>query len=98
MGSTLVDAHIILSNQPKVPFDEAKIYFDFKNHTYGLKMKNMVSVQSPQFCLHISNHVLASVHDFEFSKSKFEKYLDYLPKLPWDWHVPRLSSLEQGHH
>lgn len=78
----LVDAHTTPCYRPKAPFDEAKIYYDYKNHTYGLKTEVAVSAQPPHFCTHISNHVPASVHDFELFKSGYERYLPYLLKLP----------------
>ena len=62
-------------------FDEAKIYYDHKNHTHGLKTEVAVSAQHPYYCIHVSYHVPASVHDFELFKNGFARYLDYLLKL-----------------
>jgi hypothetical protein len=78
----LVDAHTTPCCQPKAPFDEAKIYYNFKNHTYGLKTEVAVSTQHPHYCTHVSNHVPGSVHDFELFKNGYKRYLDYLYKLP----------------
>jgi hypothetical protein len=76
----LVDAHTTPCYRPKAPFDEAKIYFDNKNHTYGLKTEVAVSAQHLYYCTHVSKHVPASVHDFELFKNGYAGYLDYLLK------------------
>ena len=78
----LVDAHTTPCFCLKAPFEEAKIYYDAKNHTYGLKTEVAVSAQPPHFCTHVSPHVLGSVHDFELFKRGYERYLTYLLKLP----------------
>jgi hypothetical protein len=78
----LVDAHTTPCYCPKAPFDEAKIYFDGKNRIYGLKTEVAVSVQAPHYCMHVSNSVPGSVHNFELFKQGYERYLPYLLKLP----------------
>ena len=65
-----------------MPFEEAKIYYNGKNHTYGLKTEVAVRVLPPHFCTHTSKHVPASVHDFELFKSGYARYLPYLLKQP----------------
>ena len=78
----LVDAHTTPCYRPKAPFDEAKIYYDSKNHTYGLKTEVAVSAHHLYYCTHVSKHVPASVHDFELFKNGYAGYLDYLLKHP----------------
>jgi len=91
----LVDAHTTPCYHPKAPFNEAKIYYDAKNHIYGLKTEVAVSAQSPHFCTHVSSHVPASVHDFELFKRGYARYLDYLLKLP----AERVQLFgDQSHH
>jgi hypothetical protein len=78
-----VDVHTTPCHQLKAPFDKSKIYFDNKNHIYGLKMEVAVSTQHLYYCMHVSKYVPASVHDFELLKNilcGYTRYLDYLLK------------------
>ena len=92
----LVHVHTTPCYHPKAPFDEAKIYYDYKNHTYGLLTEVVVSTQHPYYCMHVFNHVPASVHDFELFKNGYARYLDYLLKLPEE-HIA-LPGDQASHH
>ena len=78
----LLDSHTTEFHHLKAPFNEAKIYFDGKNHIYGLKTEVAISASVPYYCVLVGNHRPGSVHDFEILKQGYQKYLDYLHKLP----------------
>jgi DDE superfamily endonuclease len=83
----LVDATTIECFRPEGRFEEAKHYYDGKNHIYGLKTEVAVTAASPHFYLSSSPHRPASVHDYTIHKSWYQHYLDYLRKLPEERNV-----------
>lgn len=78
----IIDNHTSECYRPKASFEEAKIYFDAKNKVYGLKTEVAVSAHEPHFCVFVGSHTPGSVHDFEIMKRDYQKYLEYLLKLP----------------
>ena len=85
----LVDGHTSKVFRPKVPFEEAKPYFDKKNKIYGLKNEVAVMVSPPHYCMFVSPKTIGSVHDFQIFKDHYERYLSYLLKLPEEnMHLP----------
>ena len=83
----LVACHTTQAFRPKAPFEEAKIYWDGKNHIYGLKSEVAVMAHAPHYCVSVADHVVASMHDYEYHKRIYELYLPYLLKTPAEHHV-----------
>lgn len=78
----LIDNHTTQCNRPRAPFNEAKIYYDGKNRIYGLKTEIAVTASAPHYCVFVGAHTPGSVHDFEILKRGYNRYLEYLLKLP----------------
>lgn len=83
----LIDCHTTEGFRPKAPFEEAKIYWDGKNHIYGFKNEVGVTASPPHYCLFAAPHTVPSVHDYQYHKRFFEQYLPYLLKTPADHHA-----------
>jgi hypothetical protein len=80
----IIDNHTTQCYHPKVSFDEAKIYYDGKNHIYGLKSEVVVSATPPYYCVFVSDHTSSSIHNFEIIKKRYHRYFEYLLKLPFE--------------
>ena len=78
----IIDGHTTQICVPKLPFEQAKVYFDGKNHIYGLKNEVAVSAHAPHYCLFVSPHFPASVHDYEIHKQVYASYGQYLVMSP----------------
>ncbi|HSN67109.1 MAG TPA: transposase family protein [Fusibacter sp.] len=78
----LVDATTIQCFRPEGRFEEAKHYYDGKNHIYGLKVEVAVTTCAPHYFVRSSPHVPASVHDYTVNKKEYLNYVDYLRKRP----------------
>ena len=76
----LVDSTSIQVQKPKARFEEAKIYWDGKNHMYTLKKEVAVMVSNPHYCLFLQKGVVGSKHDYEYLKTTFHSYIRYLQK------------------
>lgn len=66
--------------KPKVRFEEAKPYWDEKNHIYALKKEIAIRATEPHYSLFSQKGVLGSVHDYERFKQSYTTYLEYLVK------------------
>jgi len=78
----LVDATTIQVYRPYDTFEKAMIYWDGKNHIYGLKKEVAVQASKPHYALFTSEKEVGSVPDFQIHKNNFQQYLQYLIKLP----------------
>ena len=78
----LVDAITIECFRPEGRFEEAKHYWDGKNHIYGLKTEVAVTASRPHLYVTSSPHEPASFHDYRIHKKNYRRYLDYLRKRP----------------
>lgn len=67
---------------PKAPFNEAKQYYDNKNHIYALKKEIAVTRAAPHYCLFTQPAVPGSVHDYSYFKQNYLSYCPYLLKTP----------------
>ena len=74
--------HTTETYRPKAPFEEGKIYYDGKNHIYGLKSEIAVLAKKPHYCLFAARHSVGSQHDYEYHRTIYQTYLPYLRKLP----------------
>lgn len=81
-AALLIDHHTTEVFRPKTRFSEAKIYWDGKNHCYGLKSEVAVSASAPHYCQFVQRYTVASVHDYADLKSHYTSYLEYLLKTP----------------
>lgn len=54
----------MIVHQPKVPFNEAKVYFDGKNHIYALKVEVGVLVNPSHYGIFIADCAVGSKHDY----------------------------------
>ena len=61
-----------------------KTYFDGKNKVYSLKLEVTILAHAPHYCVFVGKHNPGSIHDFEIMKQDYQKYLDYLLKLPME--------------
>jgi hypothetical protein len=78
----LLDHHTSQTFRPKAPFEEGKIYWDGKNKVYGYKNLVGVMATAPHYCLFTLDHEVASKHDYQDLKDKYQLMLDYLHKTP----------------
>jgi len=78
----IVDGHTTPICQPKMPYEDAKVYWDGKNHIYGLKTEIAISARSPHYCLFTCPAVPASKHDYELHKEIYRQYMGYLRMTP----------------
>ena len=78
----LIDTQTTETFRPKVLFSEAKIYWDEKNHVYGIKKEVGVMAHEPHYCLFTQPGVPGSVHDYARHKEIYDTYLPYLEKTP----------------
>ena len=77
----LIDSTSTKVFRPKVPFQEAKMYWDGKNSMYALKKEVAVMASKPHFCLFLQKGVIGSKHDYEYLKETFHLYIPYLQKM-----------------
>lgn len=61
-------------------FEEAKHYWDGKNHIYALKKEVAVLAQPPYFALFMMKGRPGSIHDMEILKSTQKRYTAFLQK------------------
>jgi hypothetical protein len=78
----IINNHTTQCYHPKVSFDKVKIYYDRKNHIYGLKFKVAISATPSYYCVFVGDHTFGFVHDFEIMKRRYHCYFEYLLKLP----------------
>lgn len=78
----IIDGHTTEIATPKMTYQDAKVYYDGKNHIYGYKNEIAVAIQPPHFCLFISPHYPGSVHDYTIHKTVFRTYGEYLQMTP----------------
>lgn len=76
----VVDSTSIPVYRPMGPFNEAKIYWDTKNHMYALKKEVAVMAAPPHYGLFAQPKEVGSKHDYSIFKSHFESYANYLSK------------------
>jgi hypothetical protein len=76
----IVDVNSIQVFRPKGRFEEAKVYWDNKNHMYALKMEVAVSASPPHFAQFVFRGRVGSQHDFAIHKENYQNYLPYLRK------------------
>jgi hypothetical protein len=81
-AALIIDGHTTEICVPKLPFEQGKVYWDGKNHIYGLKNEIAVSTTSPHYCLFVSPHFPASVHDYEVHRQVYGSYGEYLVMTP----------------
>jgi hypothetical protein len=81
-AAIIIDGHTTQIGQPKLPYSEAKVYFDGKNWIYGYKSEVAVSTAAPHYCLFTSPHYPGSAHDYEIHKKEFRTYAEYLQMTP----------------
>ena len=78
----LVDSTTIPINKPLGRFSESKIFFDGKNHVYGIKKEVAVMASSPHYAMFVNKGEPGSRHDYEILKEGYHRYLEYLMKTP----------------
>ena len=86
----VVHPHIVLCvdtismevQRPKAPFNEAKVYWDGKNHIYALKKEVAVRTMPPHYALFSQKAFVGSHHDYHIFKLTANSYGDYLQKTP----------------
>jgi hypothetical protein len=78
----LIDVTTIECFRPEGRFEEAKHYFDAKNHIYGVKSEVAVTAVRTHYYVHSTPHEPGSVHDYTIHKRNYRSYLDYLHKTP----------------
>ena len=66
---------------PKLPFSDARVFFDGKNKKYALKKECAVRTCAPYYCLFVQKARVGSDHDYAILKDTFPSYLPYLQKL-----------------
>lgn len=81
-AALLIDGHTTQCHRPKAPFEEAKIYYDKKNHIYGLKNEVACDATPPHYCKFVLPKDVGSVHDYTINKNNYQSYLEYLLKTP----------------
>lgn len=64
--------------RPKGSFADAKVYWDDKNHIYGLKKEVAVLTVPPHYALFCSPAFTGSQNDFGYFAANYERYLPYL--------------------
>jgi hypothetical protein len=79
-AALLIDSTTIQINTPLGDFEEKKVFWDGKNHIYGIKKEVAVQASTPHFALFTSSGAPGSRHDYETLKRGFEKYIPYLRK------------------
>ena len=52
----------------KTSFNEAKIYFDKKNHIHALKIEAGIMAATPHYGLFFQSKAVRSFHDYEYYK------------------------------
>jgi L-lysine 2,3-aminomutase len=67
---------------PKVPFGEAKIYWDAHNSKYRVKNLFAIAANAPHYCLFCLDNTVGSEHDYQDLKHKYTHTLEYLHKTP----------------
>jgi hypothetical protein len=77
-----VDSTSIEVNRPVGRFEDAKAYWDGKNHIYALKKEVAVTAAPPHYALYSQTGTVGSVHDYTTFKSTYGSYLSYLTKTP----------------
>ncbi len=90
----LIDSTTISVFRPHTSFAEAKIYWDGKNHIYGIKKEVAVMAHPPHYALFSSTGFVASKHDYQYHKESFERYLPYLAKTTEESHQLRNDTAE----
>lgn len=78
----LVDSTTFHINRPSGTFSEAKVYWDGKNHIYGMKKEVGVLAASPHYALFVNKAVPGSKHDYDVLKRGYKRYLEFLLKKP----------------
>jgi hypothetical protein len=78
----IVDGHTTEIPTPKMSFLDAMVFYDGKNGIYGYKNEVAVHSFPPHFCMFVSHHVPASVHDYELHKQVYRNYIEYLHRTP----------------
>ena len=67
---------------PRLPFNEAKVFYDKKNGYYALKKEVAVTAHAPHFAVFSAHSAVGSKHDYAILKDGFKDYLLYLQKKP----------------
>ena len=93
-AALLVDAYSQEVYRPKGRFEEAKIYWDAKNHIYALKKQVAVSAISPHYALFSAKGYVGSTHDYIIFKETFDEFSSYLMKTTGE--VQQLEA-DRGH-
>lgn len=96
----LCDTTSIEVFRPTARFEEAKRYWDSKNHIYAIKKEVAVLANSPHYALFLHKGEVASRHDYSIFKDNYAFYLDYLSKtteerarIPTDRGAPNWAML-----
>ena len=92
----LVDSTSIQVYRPKAPFQEAKIYWDGKNHIYALKKEVAVIASKPHYCLFLQKGVVGSRHDYEYLKTTYHSYIPYLQKTSEEFLLLQVDQMHQN--
>lgn len=79
-AALVVDSTSFEVYRPVGRFDEAKIYFDVKNHIYALKKEVAVQAKAPHYALFYHKATPGSVHDYETLKKTYKTYIDFTKK------------------
>jgi len=75
-----IDSTSLMVHRPKTSFNEAKVYFDGKNHIYALKVEVGVLAHSPHYGIFMSKGFVGSQHDYEIHKTGYQRYVTWLAK------------------
>ena len=76
----LTDAMSVQIYHSRLPFAEAKIFFDSKNGYYALKKEVAVTADAPHYALFSQPGAVGSKHDYATFKEAYKTYLPYLQK------------------
>jgi hypothetical protein len=75
----IVDSTTVRINKPLGLFQEAKAFYDGKNHCYGMKVEVGVINRPPYYVRFVSKKVAAAVHDYQLAT---QEQLSPLPSVP----------------
>lgn len=76
----LIDNTSIEVYHPKVPFDDAKSYWDVHNSIYALKKEVGIMASAPHYALFSQPKRIGGIHDYTELKETYCSYLEYLQK------------------
>lgn len=79
-AALLIDCTTVRCNRPMGNFEEGKLFYDAKNHIYGLKKEVAVTAAPPHFYVASSPFSPGKIHDYSIHKTYHHNYDFYLRK------------------